>query len=347
MQHFAWKILTLTLLLTYCKNAANSEGQGIVTVKPVSLREEPTEKSRELALLEAGEALVDLGETSTSESQIMVGGQVYQTPWIKVGTPDKQTGWVLAWALKPVGHQPDWLLQKRIDCYFGKSIAARRNLLMQSFEKAETAEAMFGAWRTTTALRDTVLLLLDQRPEGDVKLQYSWLKELLPGFIFQKSETGSRSLLFANFEIWQEKALKTKGIADDAFFETCFMAFPNDHIESFYPAWKFQLSEIESASQLGAGIHLKMLQKIDLALEAGSLFAPSLESFKDQLLEDIFDKGVSYWQSQDKILAELDQIIADAPKCLNPQELESLTIRQKMFQDPVGNDIKVNLRSGE
>jgi hypothetical protein len=346
MSHFAWKILTLTLLLAACKDGAHSEDQNIITEKAVSLREEPSEKGREIVFIQPGEVLLDLGETSSHESQIMVGKQVYQTPWIRVETPDKQSGWVLAWALRPVRKQVDWLLQKRIECYFGKVLAAKRNSLWQTIEKAETASKLSETWRASAAFRDTTLLLLAQRSEGNISLEYDWLNELLPGFIFQKSETGDRSLLFAAFEFWHQKALKTNGLEDDVFFETCFLAYPKDHIESFFPAWKFQLSETESASQLGTGVHLKMLQQIDQVLETGRLFVPELETLKDQLLEDIFDKGVQYWQSKEKILAELDQIIANPPQCLNPQELESLGIRQNMFRDPVSNGIVVNLRSG-
>jgi len=347
MSHFVWKILTLTLILYACKNSANSENQNIVTVKAVSLREEPSEKGREITIIEPGDVLVDLGKTSSSESQIMVGGQLYQTPWIKVETLNKQSGWVPAWALRPVRKQADWLLQKRLECYFGKALADRRNLICQDLEKAKTVSELSSAWRISIAFRDTSLLLLTQRPEGDIQLEFDWLNELLPGFIFQKSETGDRNLLFAAFEFWYQKALKTNGLEDDVFFETYFLAYPKDHIESFFPAWKFQLSETESTSQLGSGIHHKMLQQIDRALGKGQRFAPQLNKLKDQLLEDIFDKGVQYWQSREKILAELDQILSNPPQCLNPQELESLSIRQKMFQDPVFYGIVVNLRSGE
>ncbi|MBC7775727.1 MAG: hypothetical protein H7246_09845, partial [Phycisphaerae bacterium] len=105
-------------------------------------------------------------------------------------------------------------------------------------------------------------------------------------------------------------------------------------------------SDSESASQLGTGQHLKMFRQIDLDMESGPLFAPPLESFKERVLEDIFGKNVHYWQPQEKILEELEQILAHPPKCLNARERETLGIRRKMFEDPVGNGIVVNLRSG-
>jgi hypothetical protein len=89
------------------------------------------------------------------------------------------------------------------------------------------------------------------------------------------------------------------------------------------------MSEIASASQLGPGIHLSMLQQIDKTLETGHHFAPHLELFKEQLLEDVFDKGVDYWQSRGKIWAELDQILSSPPKCraANPFPTKPLLVR--------------------
>jgi len=348
MRHLDRKILFLLFLLPFCKNRVTTENQLVVSVEKVSLRAEPSEKSQEIISLRKGQDLTDLREVSPSESQIAVGDHIYQTPWIKVQTHGNQTGWVLAWALRPVEKQADWLLQKRLVCYFGKNLAARRNVLHQQFENLATEEQMSNLWRESTVLRDTFLSILGRRPEaGGLPLQFNWLNEVLPGFLYQKLGKDSRPYLFADFAFWQQKALKTNGLQDNAFFQTCLAAFQNDSIESFFPVWKFQLSDAESASQLGTGQHLKMLRQIDQAVTSGHLFAPQLGAFKDQLLEDIFEKKLRYWQPQEKILEELEQIITDPPKCLDAHEREALSIRQKMFEEPLKHGIVVNLRSGE
>ena len=241
----------------------------------------------------------------------------------------------------------DWLLQKRMDCYFGKTLTKRRNAVIHSLAELKTEQQLFDLWRDSNVLRDTFLQLISSRPEGDFKLQFKWLEEVLPGFIYQKNEIENQPELFADFLFWQQNTLKTNGLQDDAFFQTCLLAFSKDSIESFFPAWKFQLSETESASQLGTGQHLKMLQRIDQSHQTGTLFAVLLTTFKEQILADIFEKGVRYWQPKEKILDELGQILAHPPKCLSRLECEALAIRQKMLKDPVGNGIVVNLRSGE
>ncbi|MFN0036559.1 MAG: SH3 domain-containing protein [Saprospiraceae bacterium] len=319
----------------------------MVRAAQTSLRAEPTEKSREIAVLQKGQTLTDLGEVSRTESEIALGGEVVQSPWIKVQTPENQTGWVLAWALRPALESKDWLLQKRLSGYFGEAGASRRNALCRAFPNLETEGQLADAWREANTLRDTFLLLLSHRPQGGFQPQFSWLSELLPGFLFQKMEEGERPQLFADFRVWRQMALKTTGKQDDAFLQTCLAAFPKDSIESFFPAWEFQISDTESASQLGSGQHLKMLRHIGHSLQAAPMFASQLEAFKEQVLEDVFGKNVRYWQPQEKILGELAEILADPPRCLSTREREALGIRQKMFEDPVGNGIRVNLRSGE
>lgn len=347
MPHFDCKILLLLLLLPSCKNEKSIENQLVVDISQATIRAEPSEKSRQLATVDKGQPLIDLGEVGPSESLVAHGNDVYQSPWIKVQTFDNQIGWMLAWALKPVQKHKDWLLQKRMDCYFGKTLTKRRNAVFQSFENLKTEQQLSDLWQASADLRDTFLQLISSRPEGDFKLQFDWLNAVLPGFIFQKNEFENRPEIFADFLFWTQKALKTNGLQDDTFFQTCILAFSKDSIESFFPAWKFQISETESASQLGLGQHIKMLQQIDRSLQTGTLFTVLLTTFKDQVLEDIFEKGVRYWQPKDKILKELGQILADPPKCLSMRELEALGIRLKMFEDPVGNGIVVNLRSGE
>ncbi len=347
MQHFDWKILPLLFLLFSCNNKQAPENQLFVYVEQVSLRSEPSEKSPEILSLRKGQTLTDLGELGSSETQIAVGSEVFQTPWIKVQTGEHQAGWVLAWALRPANDKEDWLLEKRLACYFGKALAARRNSVVQNFSTLETEAQFAEMWRATVALRDTFLYMLSRRPESGFQPEFNWLNEAFPGYLFQKVGAEEGPMLVADFRVWHQKSLITKGLQDDAFLQTCLAVFQTDSIESIYPVWKFPLPDAASASQLGLGYHLNLLLQIDRAMKSGLLFAPELEGLKEQILEDIFGKTQRYWQPQEKILAELEQIIMEQPKCLNAREQEALVIRKKMFEDPVGNGIVVNLRSGE
>lgn len=347
MLHFACKILPLLLLFSACKNAQSPDNQLSVSIKMLSLRAEPNEKSQEISSLNQGASLQDLDEVSQHEAQIVIGGQLFQSPWIKVKSSNGKEGWVLASGLSAASSNKDWLLQKRLRCYFGPALTERRNALLERFESMQNEEQMLENWRSAQALRDTFAVLLSGRSEQGFQPAFDWLKAALPAFIYQKMEHEQQGQLWADLQSWHAKALKTKGIQDDQFFQTCLVAFSADSIEAFYPAWKFQLSEANAASQLGTGQHRKMLLQIDVALQSGDLFRKELDVFKEQVLEDIFSKNIQYWQSSEKILSELGLLIQQAPSCLSPEEVNALQIRKKMFEDPVLNGIKVNLRSGE
>ncbi len=339
--------MILPLLFFACTHEQTYDHQLIVQVEQTPLRAEPNEKSREIGLLRKGEALKDLGEVGSFESQIAVGEELVQTPWIKVENTRKEIGWVLAWALEPRQKRADWMLQKRLLVYFGQNLSAHRNALVLALSTLETEEQMAEAWKQGTELRDTFLTVLSRRPAGGFSPQFNWLNGAIPGFIFQKIGENERPHLFADYQFWMDKALKTKGLQDDLYFQTCLAAFPHDGIESFFPVWKFQISETESASQLGTGQHLKMFLQIDKARAQGLLFGKSLDAIREQLYDDIFDEKVRYWQPQGKILEELEQILETQPKCVWAQVLESIMIRKRMFEEPEKNGIVLNLRSGE
>ena len=64
MQHFSWKIFPLLILLSCNNSGQSADDQLIVQAPKISLRAEPDEKSRELALISKGENLIDLQQVS-------------------------------------------------------------------------------------------------------------------------------------------------------------------------------------------------------------------------------------------------------------------------------------------
>lgn len=155
MQHFDWKILPLLFLLFSCNNKQAPENQLFVYVEQVSLRSEPSEKSPEILSLRKGRDPHWSRGAGTVWNPNGRQMEVFQTPWIKVQTGEHQAGWVLAWALRPANDKEDWLLEKRLACYFGKALAARRNSVVQNFSTLETEAQFAEMWRATVALRDT------------------------------------------------------------------------------------------------------------------------------------------------------------------------------------------------
>ena len=347
MLHNLCKFFLGLVLIGACNSVQDADNQLVTTFYSTTVRAKPSEKSAEIVTLKNGATLLDLQKVSPFESQMVVSDQVFQSPWLAVRTKDKQIGWVPAWCVKPILAQPDWLLQKRLEAYFGAGIRQRRNDLEHRVLAAQSAAELAEVWSLSIALRDTMMALLSRRPVPNFQPDFTWMESALPGYIVQKVSVSERPYLFADFSFWRKKALETNGLEDDLFFDFTGFIFPNDGIESFYPVWKFQLSESRAASQLGLGRHLSALQKLDTLWALAPGFAGSLQGYKGQILEDIFDKSVEYWQPSDKIVAELQACMEAAPKCLSATEQNALAIRQKMFEDPEANQIRVNLRSGE
>ncbi len=336
------------LFFLSCQNPPTAP-QLSVALDQTALRESPGDKSRSLRLLKKGEHLSDLGLVGPFETSIRFAEGTRQAPWLQVQTEDGTTGWLFAGAVVPTNLQPDWLLQKRLLCYFGPALAARRNALAAPYPALPNEAAFAARYRISIALRDTLTQLLAHRPESgeaDIHLDFAWLDDVLPGFLFQQVAEGTQPWLFADYRHWLRLAQQTDDTQDEHYLAACCTAFPADSIESFFPVWQFQLSDREAASRLGEGQHLKMLQSIDQAMAAGPLFAPELAALKAQVLEDIFGKNTRYWQPKEKITSELEKIIDARLRCLSDRDCAELRLRLAMFDNPKASSIQVDLRSG-
>jgi len=336
------------LFFIACQEAEN---QLIVVPEQLALRDTAGQKSKEILILKKGEHLEDLGEVGHFETVVQLQGGVLQSPWIKVKTSKGQQGWVMASLLLPAEEEyAPWLETKRLICYFGESLAQRRANWLAAASALTTDADVAAHYREAVALRDTFMSVMLRRAEPNettVPLDYAWLHPVLPGFIAQKVTTYINPYLFADYRYWMQLARQSAGNQDDLFFETCTSIFPPDSIESFFPVWKFQLDDVASASQLGAGAHLNTLTRIEKNLATGDLFKPEILRWKESVLADIAGKDVGYWQPAEKILAELQKIIETGYSCLEARDQMVLQTRLGMFEDPAANGIRVNMRSGE
>ena len=333
-----------------CIACGDTDNQLMVVPEQLALRDTAGQKSREILVLKKGEKVKDLMQVSSFETILALQGGRLQSPWIKVEKNGNQ-GWVLAALLLPVeGERTPWLENKRLICYFGNALTQRRAAWLEASHAMQTDAQVAAQYREAVALRDTFMSLLARRAEPNestMQLDYSWLQDVLPGFIAQKVPVRNAPYLFIDFKYWLQLALQSSGTQDELFFETCTGIFPQDSIESFFPVWKFQLDELRSASQLGSGAHLKVLSEMEKNKTANDLFAPEMQRWKESLLSDIAGKDIVYWQPAEKILAELNKIEASGFSYLETRDQMVLQARLAAFSDPAANGIRVNVRSGE
>ena len=316
-----------------------------------SLRDAPGERGREIREVEVNDLLTDLGGVSNFESQLRIGDQRITAPWLQVQTRKGESGWVFGGAVRPEPADENWLLNLRMRCYFGDDLTLRRNRWWNKKTglAEETDFALF--YHEALALRDTFTYHLAHRAEpnsADVQSDFLWLREALPGFVYQCMAQGTLPYLFTDFHFFQTYANRSTGQQDDQLMAACLLAYPTDSIESIAPVWVKQISENEVVSQLGLGHHWEMLQMIDAGLQhRNGLFENDFFRLKEAVLGDILNKNVRYWQPEEKILAELGKILGSQLTSLTPADREAIERRWAMFQHSAENGIPVNLRSGQ
>jgi len=326
-----------------CEGSSRGGGSfDLITTRPTQLRSEPREDGLVLRELAAGAELVDLGGVSPYLTGIYLGDTLCWEPWLRVRALDGPTGWVFGATVQPVAlsdtAREHWVHRKRLQALFGVEHTER--LLRWARQEVSTDTALVDHLRQGLALREALQMALGQAlPGGDSELRpdWRWLKEYLRYFRWY------REGLALDYGRLAHLAQGTQGGQDDTYLQLCLQAYPIDSMESPLPVWVFPLSWTQSTSNLGAGQHLALLRAIDRAFQQAPLFGLELEHLKRLLLDDILDADRAYWQPLPRILAELDQLLAEPPRCLQEHERVALRLRRAMLAK---GQARTDLRSG-
>jgi len=331
------------LLFSFCKSF---EPDHLVVAPSASIFEYPDPGSAAVAVLQANEGLLDMGKVSRFETTLEMDQSQTTMPWMEMQNQDGKKGWVWMGWIRPFSTDSmAWIQDKRLMCYLGNDLYRQTQNLHNLSEQTPLAEK----YSRAINLRDSILYVLHHRPEDGLAGQpddWIWLTKAMPGFVFQRIDSGVRPYLFSNYPYWLQRALETPEKVDDLFFETMCLVYPTDSIESFFPVWTIQTDENKGCSQLGLGRHDAMLKRLDEAMVSSPSFEPELFKVKNLLLEDIFGKEDCYWQNEKNILTELNMILDNQYKCLSSRDVIALKARKDMFENPAANGILVDIRAG-
>ncbi|MCO6480061.1 MAG: SH3 domain-containing protein [Phaeodactylibacter sp.] len=323
-----------------------SEGWLEVKRAGFQLREEPGPEGRAIRGLQPGGRARSLGEQSAFTTRLELGGRAYEEPWLLVQMEDGTEGWVYTLAFLDSlysGLPPE----VRLRSLFGAPLAERLALYREAFRQAHTAEAVAQVMSMGRNLRDSLVEVLALRAlESNGRENLFWLKEAIPAMTPYLTEDGRTFFLFMDYRPFLPLARTSEGAADDAFLELCLMAFPEDSIEHFYPAWVFQAGEKQAHSLLGRGRHFRILEKLDKLLVHKDLFGEEIGRFRQQLLNDITGADVTYWESKEKASAELDSILNAGFEVLGAEGREALEARRRQFEEPEKYGIRFSYRTG-
>ncbi len=354
-------ITSVIFFLSNCKNDSNKvvtnstskESTLITNLEDVRLRDAAGEDAKVILALPKGSVLYDMGEVSDFTTKIILRGITFDEPWLKVRTKDGTVGWVYGGALN-FSMEDDFkianlLMEKRLISLFGRNLADSMATYRQHFNAIQQATDFEQVYREGTALRDAVVRIMDDKiavTDPNELPDLFWLEQAMPGFVSQLVAEGTAYYLFWDYKILLQKVNKTAEKTDNDFINLAITLFPEDSVEYFYPAWFIQTWDYGGSSLLGRGVHHQVLEKMDKMLQNSDLFAPEIRQWKTLLFNDITQPDVSYWEKQEKILAELDTILVENYPILTNADKIALQTRRKQFENPEENGISVNQQSG-
>ena len=324
-----------------------------VNIDHFRMRDKPGLDGDVLATFDKGDRLTDMGEMSSFTTRIKLRGIWFNEPWLKVKSRDGKTGWVYAGGLHfdmDTGERlAQKLMEKRLENLFGNSLAKDIMTYRTNYAQVKEASEFAEIYRSGIELRDTLNSILEDKidpPSLDKTPDLYWLEEAMPGYITQLVAEGTVYYLFQDYQKLGQLAKRTKGQDDDEFITLQYSVHPLDSIEYFFPAWIIQTWDYGGHSELGKGVHNKLLKKANLLMANGTIFEAELIDLKDRLLDDIFSKHQTYWQSKASILKELDEILKERYGIFSEEELKAIEERRNAFENADAEGIKVNVRAG-
>lgn len=354
-------VISVIFIFSNCQNNSattlsetTSEDSKLITnLEDVRLRDAAGENAQVIRSLPKGTILYDLGEVSDFTTKIKLRGIEFDEPWLKVRTEDGTVGWVYGGALNfrmnDESKLANLLMEKRLASLFGQALADSMAIYRQQFNAIQQAADFARVYRQGDALRDAVVRIMGDKIAVTDPYELPdlfWLEQAMPGFVSQLVAEGTAYYLFWDYKILLQKVNKTADKSDNDFVTLAIALFPEDSVEYFYPAWFIQTWDYGGSSLLGRGVHHRILEKMDETLQKSDLFAAEIRQWKTLLFNDITQADVNYWETQEKILAELDTILAKNYPILTNADKIALQTRRQQFENPAENNISVNQQSG-
>lgn len=320
-------------------------GMVVQPAEGIGLYASPAVDADLLRMVKTGESLEDAGEVSRFFTRLQNGDKPTYEPWIRVRTTQGETGWVYAeptlfFALPT--DQDRWRQAWRLRSLLGEDRFSELEDYRLQWNDIRQAGDWRRAYRQGQGLQALLTEALSQYPEPAC----DWLTAALPGFWIQYDAPSQRCRAYADYREWLAKAQATPGPEDERFVQLCIRSFPRDSVEYRYAAWTFPTPEGPTHSLLGRDIHRSLLCAADSLSRGDTLFGPEIERFKQVLINDMTAAGITYWEGQNKILAEIDTLLSKKLSLFNKDDLIALKTRRRQFASADSLGIQLDYRSG-
>jgi len=356
-----WMAWAALLLAASCvsrnKDAEQNreEGQASrldVVASPALLREAAGENAKVIQRLPKGATLFALPEVSRFTTPLQLQGKTYDEPWLLVKTSEGAKGWVYAADVQLHSSEESarrlFNLENRLQSLAGAPFRARLSQYREEYQAIADADDFAVVFRNGRTQCDSLINVLAARvtPANSAPADLFWLGEVCPGYAPQLVAEGTAYHLFEDYRQWLQKARQTHESDDDELIQLFISAFPEDSIAYFFPVWTIQTTDYSGHSLLGRGRHLFLLRQVQTLLARSKRFEPEITALKADLLNDMTQAGVTYWESREKIIAELDAILAADFSFWSPADKIALQTRRNQLERPEDYGIQVNQQAG-
>ncbi|MFT7518287.1 MAG: hypothetical protein ACI9MC_000418 [Kiritimatiellia bacterium] len=188
-------------------------------------------------------------------------------------------------AATPMADDYDSLSGKLDDALIKKIHAAT-----DAFESAQTVEQLKAAWDQALALADPLQQVLQPQFDANdmLPLELDWLLPQLPGMSETYMAEGTALVFGLDAKPWIKAAAATDGDADDTFFALTDHAYSAAHVRG-YPAWHNRTWDYGGCTELGRGVIIETLLKVDKAKAEGELFAEPIASIRQAALSEVLE----------------------------------------------------------
>lgn len=325
------------------------------TVKNLRMRDQPGLESEEIAELNKNDEIIFLGDISELTTKIKLRGVDFDEPWLKVKARGKE-GWVYAGGVKfEMGGvskaTKKKLINTRLKKFFGVALGEKIAIYQTDFEAIQTQEDFQKVHQQAFQLRDSLNEVLNRqlsRYDLEKTLGYEqlpdlfWIDDGIPSMTLEVVAEGTEYYLFIDYNDFVPVASISEGTVDDAFMELTIEIYP-DSVEYFFPAWLLQTWDYGGFSLLGSGKHQSIMDKMEAIWEKGDLFKEELKGYKSELMESITEWR-KYGYGKEKILVELDAIVANDYSFLLQGDVITLKNRRGMFEKPMEFELELGMR---
>lgn len=323
---------------------------------PLPLLSQPDHAANWLRELAAGEQLLPTGRLATALGTLYRGDTLVRAPWLQVQTRDSLRGWIFADLTRFFDPQADTLLlrqwQQRLAHWYllPDHWATQYEDYQQSFTVGVARPAdWLQLYRSGQALSDYLRSRAGTDPDYAAYLRAAIERDpagFLPGYL-PVFTPGGELRVWTDWRQWAALARATPGNVDDELAGLRAEVAGTDSIGYTYNSLQFPVDAQNVHSVLGRGQHLRLLDRVERIARTDTVFAREARTLGLDILADIHRPNTTFWESQERILAEVDSILSRKYRFLPADSRLALQVRREQFTRADSLGIKVDYRSGK